>query len=50
MGQQVNAARVAHQEGPSSLDDFLRLAPLHFKGESGPDVANFWIAEVEKKF
>ena len=41
MSQQVNAAQVAHREGPSSLDHFLRLAPLSFKGESGPDVAYF---------
>ena len=50
MSQQVNAARVAHREGPSSLDHFLRLAPPPFKGESRLDIADFWIAEVEKKF
>ena len=32
------------------MDHFLRLAPLPFKGERGPNVADFWIAEVEKKF
>ena len=32
------------------MDLFPRLAPPYFKGESGLDVVDFWIAEVEKKF
>ena len=33
-----------------SLDQFLRLSPSSFKGESDPKKANLWIVEVEKKF
>ena len=47
---QTNVAREAARERPSSLDHFLRLTPPYFKGENGPDAADFWIAEVEKKF
>ena len=50
MVQQNNVAQEAARERPSSLDQFLRLAPPSFKGESGPDVVDFWISEVEKKF
>ena len=47
---QMNVAREAVRERPSSLDRFLRLTPPYFKGESEPDAVDFWIAEVEKKF
>ena len=50
MVQQNNVAQEAARERPSSLDCFLKLSPLAFKGESGPDVADFWIFEMEKKF
>ena len=47
---QMNVAREVARERPSSLDHFLRLTPPYFKGESGLNAADFWIAEVEKKF
>jgi Retrotransposon gag protein len=33
-----------------ALDRFMKLAPPYFKGESRPEVAEFWLSEIEKKF
>ena len=32
------------------LDQFLRLSPPYFRGGNDPEVADFWILEIEKKF
>ena len=32
------------------LGSLFEITPLPFKGESGPDVADFWIVKVKKKF
>jgi hypothetical protein len=34
----------------SYLEKFLKLAPLPFKGERDPDIAESWLMELEKKF
>src|SRR5262249_43941028 len=36
--------------GGTSMDRFRRLSPPAFRGENNPEIAEYWIGEVEKIF
>ena len=42
--------QIAPRNEVQSLDQFLRLSPPSFRGESDPKKADLWIVEMEKKF
>ena len=47
--QQQQLQAVPLIEAPR-LDQFLRLLPPYFRGGNDPEVADFWVSEIEKKF